>query len=180
MLSNTQPITEREMLLSWGLDEIDTRLRECVTPAVRARVLDRSTLSDGDVNQIVIALKYVREPLVGFFLSHETRWLTADFPASELGVVRVLHCFAEASPNRTLAELAQRKPEMGRFSFEPSITRGRPIFVGPAEGGPWCLMEGNHRCCSVFRGNAAGAEVINSIRVIVGVCALAPEWHWWR
>jgi len=150
-----------------------------MAPAVRAKILGGSTIDDTDVAEIVRASMAVRGAFVVFFLSNGTQWFTADFPASELGGVRVLRCHVAFSPNRTFAEFAQAKQELGPPRFDLSVTRGRPILVGPTVNGPWCLMEGNHRCCSILRGNADGTNPISSIPVIAGICARAQEWYWW-
>jgi hypothetical protein len=180
MLSNVRPIAEREMLLSWAHAEAGNQLQNCVDAAVRRKALDGSTLGENDIAQLVRAAAFVRSPLLDFFRLHETHWFTADFPAAELGAVRVVNFFARDSPSRTLAELAQRRPEIGAFKFDASITKGRPIFVAPAASGPWCLMEGTHRCCSILRENAGGAPSINSVPIIAGICAVAAEWPWWK
>ena len=181
MLSNVRAGSAGEMLLSWGLSEVEDRLKDCVDAVARRKALDGSPLAEEEIVQLARAAASVRYPLVSFFLGHETLWYTADFPAAELGTVRVVNYFAADSPSRTLAELAQRRPDIGAaIKYDPLKTRGRPIFIGPDLNGPWCLMDGTNRCCSILRGNTGEPPAISSVPIIVGICALATEWPWWK
>jgi len=126
MLSNIIPITERDMLLSWGLAEAGNRMKPILNPDLIGKVSAGSILKDSEVDQLVSAAVQVRGVMHDFFRVNETHWFMVDFPTEDFGAVRVVNYFRRFSPNRNMAELATLRPDIGNFVYDPPTTTTSP------------------------------------------------------
>jgi len=111
-----------------------------------------------------------------FFLQNPTRWYATDFPVGALGEVRADIYF---QPHCTLAEVADKRPEIAIENVHPQKMKGRPVLVGPKPDGPYVLIEGAHRVCSILKMDPASQRDLGAVPVIIGVCHSISSWERW-
>ena len=183
------PISQGTVLLSWAASELvsaDAPLhhyRHGAPHSLRPRILAHGSaegLSSDEKDILVYALLGTRERMLGFFLRHETRWFSTDFSVGSLPPVRTISDDTSRGPDRTLGGLAAaRTEEVAGFDVGKMI--GCPILVtARASVGPWCLLDGYHRCVKILRLHSRQELACDTIPVMIGECRDAENWPWWR
>jgi hypothetical protein len=175
MLTITSQISVDEMLLDWGIAEAETRCHEYLSPDTLSRVRADEPLTQTDRATLIGVIRQIRQPLLDFGIDPPTTWHTATLTIDDLKEIRLIRYFSVPR----LADLASADNSYTRRNFTLSKVRGRPIFVGPTQLGPWNLLEGTHRCCGLIAAGRLG-EMQGSVDVIVGVRASIVQWHFWR
>jgi hypothetical protein len=177
------------MLLDWGVAELsskpDPNLLRLVPPELVERAKNGvDALSLADAADVAVAILLFRWELLGYFVRNPTEWLEGDFAAANLGDVHVIDSPDDYKGKPTIRELARVfEDRLPNFHYE--AMRERPILLGPTKDGPWCLMDGYHRCVEIFLQHEDRTLGVERVRVILGVCETARNWHnsngrpWW-
>jgi len=186
-------LSEREIhlgqvLREWAVAEED-RIAQASPQLgqIVGRVATSSSSTPQDVALAVYGAFIVRGQFFAHFVAQPTKWFEASVPVSEIGALYLCRYFEAYEhlperPNlRTIGELAQRDASFRlKDPFDPSRMKGRPALVSHSPAGPLCVLEGTHRLVAIHRLVKAGTPPIESLNVIVGICAQAKDWHMWR
>jgi hypothetical protein len=120
----------------------------------------------------------IREPMIGFFLRNPTTWVEGTFDVEAIGSLRVTSWFEQPgyANARTIDELLESVggASYAKLDFRIEAMRGRPIIVGPDMDGPYCVIEGSHRCCEIVRLARRGEVPTRTLPFVLGIC---PDVH---
>jgi hypothetical protein len=127
--------------------------------------------SEADWHQLVARIVQARAPILAFFLYRPTRWFSADYSFAAIGSLRTIAWWHRRQrPSATIAALLENEPDVLLPNFDRAKMRGRPTVVGKSEAGPWYVIDGAHRLCSILN---AGPQ-----SMYFGVCPTLQEWSW--
>ena len=179
---NRVPISETEMLVSWGRAEIPTG-RYTSPPHLR-KVEAGADLDANEGVEVAAFMRQVRGPQVEFFLDGRTTWFRGEVPIRALGAVtldaywtiRALGCESDPAwrdpPPRTVADLAAH-PDAPPLAFDGDFefdkVRGTVIAVASSAEGDLQLIEGSNRTRGMWRAFTQGKQTPATVPVIVGV-----------
>jgi hypothetical protein len=184
MLMNPVPISEVEMLLSWGRAEIPTDRFRQMNPPHLAKIEAGAELDAAEKSEVAAFMRHFRGPQVEFFLDGRAAWYRGEVSVQELGAVTLdaywigtaLGCGSEPKwrepPPLTLSELAVHPdaPPLtidGEFVFEKA--RGTVIAVSSSVDGALQLIEGSNRSRGMWRAVCDGKPTPKTVGIIVGV-----------
>ena len=156
---------------------------------VRTARLD--TLTEADWVSLKRAIVVVRSPFLISLIALNPDWYVGRMSLDAVAAMRFANSgdWPQKWPSRVFGDLAGVRHLPGRApefrGFRTAIER--PIAVGPALDGPFCLMEGYARLACVLRDHRAGIRNTTEAEIFVGVTRLIEtEWtntagnhRWW-
>ena len=171
------------MLRNWAVAEIDSSrwgkyYRTCLPDAVfRKANSECPTLAEGEWTQLEAAVRQLRSPLLNDLLSFQIRWFEGKLLTEELAEAAIINLdqFNRVAPSKRLVDIAKAGIVPGQEGFDSTKMRGFPILVAQRNEGPYCLVEGYSRCCSIL-----SLKSSNHVSVIVGVSEDVGRWRWYQ
>ncbi len=176
------PISETEMLVSWGRAEIPTG--RYMSPPHLVKIEAGADLDANEAAEVAAFMRQVRGPQVEFFLDGRTAWFRGEVPIQDLGAAtldaywigRALGCdstpaWRDPHP-RTIADLAAHPdapPLTIEGDFEFDKVRGVVIAVASSVDGEHQLIEGSNRTRAMWRALRQGKQTPATVPVILGV-----------
>ncbi len=180
------------MLRNWAIAEATSAQKEMSEvvagwPAETQRKLhagEQDALSEDEWRMLEAAIVLTRQPLLVGLLWLQPQWYQGEVPVEMLADMRIINFspFVQKAPSRKLSDLAEARPggatdAKSEFSLDKMV--GLPIAVGLSLDGPFCLVEGYTRCCTILRDYKGGTFSHRQVPLIVGVSERIVEWSWW-
>ena len=185
-------IDQFKMLRNWARAEATSPQREMSEviggwPAETQRKLyagQHEALSEAEWRMLEAGIVLTRQPLLVGLLWLQPQWYQRDVPVEMLADMRIINFspFVQKASSRKLADLAEAErggATAGKSEFSLDKMVGLPIAVGLSFDGPFCLVEGYTRCCTILRDYKDGTFQHRQVPFIVGVSERIVEWSWW-
>lgn len=181
-------ITLRDMLLSWAVAEIDSKIPNSLgsmfaaNPRAVAKTI-AGALSDEQEAAVIGALLYARSGVLGYLFRRPLTWYRGSVRLADLPDLKTMGYLAEAAPSRKMGELARTpvKPLLREIpKFQPRDMRGSLIAVSDKLYGDWCLVEGKSRCREmILLMDRGGVHEDTETDIILGVHEEIAHWSNW-
>lgn len=145
-----------------------------------ARVGGPANLPLHERERLIVHICQHREPMLGFLLKNQTSWFEGAFDVEAIPALRLTRWFEQPafSSARTIHELLETLggASYAKLDFRLDAMRGRPIIVADNLGGPYCLIEGTHRCCEIVRLARRGEVPTETLPFVLGVCSSIQDY----
>lgn len=183
-----ETITQRDMLMSWALAEIDSKLPNSLgsmfagNPRAVAKTI-AGALSDEQEAAVLGALLYARSGVLGYIIKRPLTWYRGTVRLADLADLKTMGYLAEAAPTRKMGELVRKpvKPAIRELAnFQMRDMRGSLIAVSDRLDGAFCLVEGKSRCKAMITLVDRGAvHEDTETDLILGVHEDVVKWSNW-
>ena len=183
-----ETITQRDMLMSWAVAEIDSKLPSSLgtmfaaNPRAVAKTI-AGALSDEQEAAVLGALLYARSGVLGYIIKRPLTWYRGKVRLADLADLKTMGYLAAAAPSRRMGELARTpiKPVVRDTpKFQRSDMRGGLIAVSDRYDGDFCLVEGKSRCKEmILLMDRGGVHEDTETDLILGIHEDIAQWSHW-
>jgi hypothetical protein len=176
MVTNLTPVTERDMLVSWGISEVEKWDKNNEYPDLRTRIKS-GTLTDTDGDLVVRKIKNLRWALLGEIVDRkDIQWFEGDLATADIAKVLIMNGGWLWPPARSLPELLRRKPEIAHETLDMTQKFGLPVFLSMSANADIFKIDGTRRCTTFHKFIHTAPK---SQRVFVGIWPNLKEYSWW-
>lgn len=173
-----------DVVIDWGLAEVRGLLGRGLVDAELVARVEAGIRTASGLQRISMGIKCARGRFLTHFVDFPVPGCEARFDLAETRFVR-LHRWFEQQPRyrclQTLEDLSRVNDDYQIRNFDLNKLIGRVVFLATGSGGPWCIFEGTHRCCTLIRLADEKREPDKAFDVIVGVDPSVTKWlPWWK